>query len=104
MGATNLPKVLLIAASTFVLAYALTWVARWLAPQLGFIDKPDGGRKNHRKATPLLGGVAVYLAFAIGMMAIFLGTNVWSQSPTHSTFSLALLISGALFCGLGTLG
>jgi UDP-GlcNAc:undecaprenyl-phosphate GlcNAc-1-phosphate transferase len=101
MVATNLPKVLLIAASTFVLAYALTWAARWLAPQLGFIDKPDGGRKNHRKATPLLGGVAIYLAFAIGMTAIFLGTNVWSQSPTHSTFSLALLISGALFCGLG---
>ena len=52
-----------IAASTVVLAYATTWMARCFAPKIGFLDAPDGARKTHQGAMPLLGGLAVFFAF-----------------------------------------
>jgi UDP-GlcNAc:undecaprenyl-phosphate GlcNAc-1-phosphate transferase len=48
----------------FFLSLGLTPLAGRLAPRLGAIDKP-GGRKIHEQRTPLLGGLAVYLAFAV---------------------------------------
>ena len=101
MAENNLPTILVIAASTFVLAYAFTWAARWIAPRLGLVDTPDGNRKVHARAIPLLGGAAVFLAFVFGVLAIFLGTNLWMRGPTNFAFGLALLASGSLYCGLG---
>jgi UDP-GlcNAc:undecaprenyl-phosphate GlcNAc-1-phosphate transferase len=51
--------------------------------------------------TPLLGGLAVYIAFVIGIVALFLLTDLGKQSSSNINFGIALLISGALFCGLG---
>lgn len=51
-------------ALAFMLAFALTPLIRRLAIRLGAMDHP-GGRKKHGHAMPLLGGVAVYLAFWI---------------------------------------
>ena len=48
----------------FLLSLALTPLAGRLAHRLGAIDKP-GGRKIHERPTPLLGGLAVYIAFAV---------------------------------------
>lgn len=51
----------------FLLAFAasllLTPLVRWFALRIGFVDLPTS-RKIHREPVPLLGGVAVYLAFA----------------------------------------
>lgn len=41
----------------------LTPLARMLALKLGLMDRPRG-RKKHLMSTPLLGGMAIYLAFA----------------------------------------
>lgn len=83
-----------------VLAYGLTWLARIVARPLGYLDKPDGGRKRHGNATPLLGGAAIYLAFGATLAAFFLfGSRNWLQSNSLD-FSV-LLGSGALFCLLG---
>ncbi len=51
-------------ALAFMLAFALTPLIRRLAQRVGAMDYP-GGRKKHGQAMPLLGGVAVYLAFWI---------------------------------------
>ena len=51
-------------ALAFMLAFALTPLMRRLAKRVGALDHP-GGRKKHGQAMPLLGGVAVYLAFWI---------------------------------------
>ncbi len=101
MALSHPTTILVIAASTFVLAYAFTWAARWIAPHLGFVDRPDGNRKVHAGAMPLLGGAAVFLAFVFGVLAIFLGTNLWMRGPANFAFGLALLASGSLYCGLG---
>ena len=49
---------------SFVLALVLTPVFRRLSFQWNFLDQPDLDRKIHEQAMPLLGGMAVFCAFA----------------------------------------
>jgi UDP-GlcNAc:undecaprenyl-phosphate GlcNAc-1-phosphate transferase len=57
-----------IGAGLFVLAFALSAAlcaaVRGLAPRVGLVDRP-GGRKAHRRPTPLGGGVAIWLTVMI---------------------------------------
>jgi UDP-GlcNAc:undecaprenyl-phosphate/decaprenyl-phosphate GlcNAc-1-phosphate transferase len=62
---------LLAGAATIV----LTPLAMRLARRLGFVAAP-GGRHIHLKPTPMLGGWALYLAFA-GSVAWYLGVKDW---------------------------
>lgn len=52
-----------------VASLILTPLARWVAERTGNIDRPVGG-KIHRQATPLMGGAAVYLAFAVTALIV----------------------------------
>ena len=63
---------LVIAA--FGIAFALTPATGHLARRLGAIDRP-GGRKIHDRPTPLLGGAAIYAAFAICVAPCALGSR-----------------------------
>ena len=49
---------------SFILSLILSLVIKKIANRFSIVDKP-GARKIHKKATPLLGGVAVFLAFFI---------------------------------------
>ncbi len=62
-------KYLLIAVSAFALAAVGTPLARRLAPQLGMVDRP-AARKIHASPMPLMGGVAIYLAFLLALVAL----------------------------------
>lgn len=50
---------------SFALALGLTPVFRKLSFRLGVVDQPDQERKIHTAAMPLLGGLAVFAAFAL---------------------------------------
>ncbi len=54
----------------FVLALSLTPLARALALRWHVVDQPSS-RKIHRRPTPLLGGLAVYCAFAGPVLLLF---------------------------------
>lgn len=56
---------LIIFFSSFILCVALTFIVRYLAIKLNIVDKPDKERKIHAKNTPLLGGVAIFIAFFV---------------------------------------
>jgi UDP-GlcNAc:undecaprenyl-phosphate GlcNAc-1-phosphate transferase len=57
----------LLAFSVALLAsLGLTWPVRALALRYGMVDQP-GVRKVHLKPMPLLGGVAIYLAFVLAI-------------------------------------
>ena len=58
---------LLIAVSAFTLALGATPLVRSLAVTLGVVDKPSA-RKVHSKPMPLMGGVAIYLAFIVALV------------------------------------
>lgn len=51
--------------SAFLLAVAGTFAMRKIARKLGAIDVPNDPRKIHTKPTPLLGGWAIFAAFAL---------------------------------------
>jgi UDP-GlcNAc:undecaprenyl-phosphate/decaprenyl-phosphate GlcNAc-1-phosphate transferase len=60
--------VLSLAAVSFVLSFCGTWLMKRVAPRFGFVDNP-GHRKIHRAPVPLGGGVAIFIAFALPLLA-----------------------------------
>jgi UDP-GlcNAc:undecaprenyl-phosphate GlcNAc-1-phosphate transferase len=57
---------------SFVLALLLTPVFKRLSVQWGYVDQPDLERKIHTHAMPLLGGAAVFGAFALNILLNYL--------------------------------
>ncbi len=51
----------------FLAAVLLVPLFAKLAGRLGIVDRPDSRRKFHRRAVPLLGGIPVFLAVALGV-------------------------------------
>jgi UDP-GlcNAc:undecaprenyl-phosphate/decaprenyl-phosphate GlcNAc-1-phosphate transferase len=72
-----LPPVLALLPVGFVLAWVLTLLMRRVALRLDFVDKP-GGRKAHAKVTPLLGGVAIFWAVSLPLLAVAVAAHVYT--------------------------
>ncbi len=60
-------RYVLILASALLLAMGSTPIARWTARRLGVLDRPNA-RKLHASPIPLLGGVAIYVAFIAALV------------------------------------
>lgn len=80
----------LVFAAALVLSAAMTPVVRTFARRTGFCDVP-GVKKMHRSATPLLGGLAIALAFGAAVATGF------SEDPLLP----AMAGGGALVLALG---
>lgn len=72
-------------ASSFCLAIAVIILFRGPASRLGLVDTP-GGRKEHDGATPVIGGIAMFVAFVLAALS--------SGQPLNKFYALfaALLI------------
>lgn len=53
----------------FVLTAVLLWVLGPVARRIGLVDHP-GGRKTHHHPTPLIGGIAMFVAFAFSILML----------------------------------
>ncbi len=58
----------------------LTPLVRRLAERRGWLDVPGGGRRQHARAVPRLGGVAVFASFAAGLAALPFVDNLVTKS------------------------
>jgi UDP-GlcNAc:undecaprenyl-phosphate GlcNAc-1-phosphate transferase len=72
-----------LAVLAFCLSASFCLIARQVAPQWGFVDRP-GGHKGHRTPTPLGGGVAIWLTIVsvlgIGLVVVFaFGQSVFPE-------------------------
>ena len=67
-----------IILTSALLSLALTPFAAWLAVRLEMLDRPDP-RKLHSSPTPLLGGLAIYLAFVLSL-GLFLPGTAWKEA------------------------
>ncbi|MCA9040753.1 MAG: undecaprenyl/decaprenyl-phosphate alpha-N-acetylglucosaminyl 1-phosphate transferase [Planctomycetaceae bacterium] len=63
-----IPYILVSAGSSFLLAILLTGGMRWFAPKVGLLDQP-ASRKLHQHPKPLGGGIAIYLAVLLPILA-----------------------------------
>ena len=59
----------LILASALILAVGVTPLAQRLARRTGMVDKPSA-RKQHTVPTPLLGGLAIYVAVILALIVL----------------------------------
>lgn len=76
----------------FAVALALTPLAIKLARKLNVVDLPNQ-RKVHSRPTPRMGGLAIFLGFVLGALAL----GVYTRQVA------ALLIAGAVVFGVGLL-
>lgn len=60
--------ILSLAILSFVISWFGTLTMKGVAPRIGFVDRP-GGRKIHGQPKPLGGGVAIFWAFMLPMVA-----------------------------------
>ncbi|WP_066683957.1 MraY family glycosyltransferase [Christensenella intestinihominis] len=54
---------------TFFVTYTTTPLVRKLAIKVGAVDVPKDERRMHSKPIPTMGGLAIFVAFAFGMLA-----------------------------------
>jgi UDP-GlcNAc:undecaprenyl-phosphate GlcNAc-1-phosphate transferase len=56
---------------SFLIAYILMPIFIECAHKIGLVDHPDEARKQHANPTPLIGGLAIYIAFIITLLLNF---------------------------------
>ncbi|MEZ4668948.1 MAG: MraY family glycosyltransferase [Anaerolineae bacterium] len=74
----------------FAASLGLTPVSRRIAMRLGVVDKPNQ-RKIHQDHKPLMGGLAIYVAFALSLLLF---------SPPQHLRELASILAGTAFLAL----
>lgn len=87
----------------FVLGVLLTAIACRIAPYLGLVDRPDGGRKRHKRPTPVMGGVAFFLAMGVIVAGAAALGQTWITEPQSARYTISLFASATLFCVLGVM-
>lgn len=80
----------LLLLGSFLLCAATICVLRLLAPRVGLMDHP-GGRKDHAASTPLVGGLAIFLA-----VALFLTLHDWTPWQAGFLVGTAIVVA----CGI----
>jgi UDP-GlcNAc:undecaprenyl-phosphate/decaprenyl-phosphate GlcNAc-1-phosphate transferase len=68
---------------SLILTLFLTPQARRLALALGAVDVPDNDRRIHKRPTPRMGGVAIYVAFLLTLLCVPLLRTGVSHSFTE---------------------
>lgn len=93
-----------ILAASFLVSFAATPICRRIAIRWNMVDRPDDWLKPHKGPVAYLGGLAIFLGWAAGvLLAIFLfdgvaGVSQFSdQRPTVQTAMMA----GIFLAGLG---
>ncbi len=76
-----------IPSVSFLVTFLATPLVRAVALRFGILDLP-GGRKLHQKATPLLGGLAVFIGFASSVLV----NNLYSPRLLGVSFAAAAVL------------
>jgi UDP-GlcNAc:undecaprenyl-phosphate GlcNAc-1-phosphate transferase len=69
--------------TTILLSAGLTFLIMKLAGRLGIMDRPDRERKFHQGQVPLLGGLAIFLAFFLVLFIFRGGLLTGNLEPRH---------------------
>jgi len=82
-------EILGMLAALAVSLVILTWA--WpIGERLGVVDHPDNGRKNHARATPLVGGIAIMIPLLLWSGCAYFWPDLAGGTPVP----LAVLVCG----------
>jgi len=93
----------------FLVSAVMTPIARRLALRMNFVDRPGKQQKGHLKPTPLLGGAALFISFAVVVGAGHLAwpeltEGIVSDTPLDwSSLSVMMIIGATLMLLTGLL-
>ncbi len=73
----------------FLLAYGLTFLVKAFCYKVGWLDKP-AARRVHTKAVPRLGGIAIFVAFALASLLFY------TPGPNNEIVIYWLLLAASL--------
>jgi UDP-GlcNAc:undecaprenyl-phosphate/decaprenyl-phosphate GlcNAc-1-phosphate transferase len=93
-----MPPLLIAFTAALVGSLLLTPLARGLARRLGVVDRPDGLRKLHSRPMPMWGGIAVYLALVLGLIA---ARGLLPEVASLGELSTAVVLACGFVCLLG---
>lgn len=82
--------------AAFLLSVVATVVVRWFALRFGIVDRPTGGRKIHAKATPLLGGLAIFVSVATVVDILLLTTTTLTGGDISVRHYVGFLVAGMI--------
>src|SRR5215813_9625854 len=77
----------------FAASIGLTPLTRQLARRIGLVDKPNA-RKVHRTPIPLMGGLAIYLAFILALL-------MFSRWPNYLVEMGAIVLGATFLAAVG---
>ena len=84
----------------FAASLLLTAMVRAVARRCDIVDRPDGKRKLHDGPVPLLGGIAVYGAIVLGLLAVRLGDGGTAE---FIKLSNTWIIAAGFVCFVGSI-
>lgn len=94
------PSMALLFGITLAVSLGLTPLVRRLAIRRGWLDRPGEERRVHKVAVPRLGGVAIFAAFAVGVLLTFVfnirGERIGNDRYESSRVLLMLLGAGVM--------
>jgi len=98
MQLDNLATAVLSFSSALILSLLLTPFVRSLAVRFNIYDHPTSAVKTHKTPVPYLGGVAIYIGFAVAMIFI----RFFSSFPSGTLRSLRGILAGStVMCLVG---
>lgn len=89
----------IVLAVTFILALFFTPLARWLSFRFDIVAEP-GGRRKHIGRIPMLGGLAIFGAWLVGILLM-----LWLMPPSDSADATRILgvVMGSIVIVIGGL-
>src|SRR4051794_18293248 len=93
---------LLLLATSFALCLVFTPFLRKVALRCGLVDHPDGRRKIHSRPIPVVGGVAIFFATTVTLIAALAWSDTWAQlTGPHGRVYFGLLLASAVIAAVG---
>ena len=90
MNATIVSAILVTMAASF----AATRLLMSVVPRLGIVDHPDGDRRAHAKAVPLMGGLAVFVTVGSLLLVILSNSDALTGGEIGVRPYLGFLLGG----------
>lgn len=95
-----LVQLVLLFISSMAISFVATGIVKRSSEHIGFVDVPDQ-RKQHRDATPRLGGLAIIFGFGFPLLLLAANENAAGLVTKNLAYLFAVLASGSLVIGLG---
>ena len=82
-----------LAIIAFLIAFSITPIIKKIAFKVNAVDVPKNPRKIHKKPIPLLGGVAIFIAFAI---VVLLNPRILSRGEIGILIGAFIILVGGV--------